>query len=54
MTTFGQVPDKLANQAGNALPFLQAVVGLFMSSAVLARFIGILPAPGTLDEQEQK
>ena len=52
MTTFGQDPDKLAHHVGDVLPFLEAVIGLFMLSAVLARFVALLPAPGTMDEQE--
>jgi hypothetical protein len=41
-----------ASDAGLALLSLQAMIGLFMTLMVLARFIAVLPTPESKDERE--
>ena len=53
MTTFGQTEVSPPGNLGKALTLIQSVIGLFMSLAVLARFISLLPEPKTLDKYEQ-
>jgi hypothetical protein len=52
MTTFGHT-DLSPIGFGEVFTLLQAGIGLFMLSAVLARFISLLPEPGTRDPAEK-
>lgn len=53
MVTFGTDVAKLSN-LGHFFVFTQAIIGLFMTLICLARFIGLLPKPDTMDTDEKE
>ena len=53
MTTFGYASTQPTSWLGSALLFSQSTIGVFMAIVILARFISLLPVPGTLDEFEK-
>jgi hypothetical protein len=53
MVTFGSNSLTSFQHFAQAIIFTQAVIGLFMTIVSLARFIGLLPKPGTTDQLEK-
>jgi hypothetical protein len=53
---FSFSPDKYVaeSETGLAVFTIQAIVGLFMTLVVFARFIGLLASPKTMDEFEDE
>jgi hypothetical protein len=45
MTSFGSSPAQAIGQIGQALLLVQGLVGAFVTLAVLARFVSLLPSP---------
>lgn len=53
LTTFGYEGTVPSTTLGQALVLSEAIAGVFMVVIILARFLSLIPAPGTLDEFEQ-
>ena len=53
MTAFGETGILPATTLGELLTLFQSGIGLFMVLLIIARFIGLMPAPGTLDASEK-
>lgn len=53
MTSFGVENIAPTGVLAYTIVIAQAMIGLFMTLLSLARFIGLLPAPGTLTKEEQ-
>jgi hypothetical protein len=52
MVSFGSNSLTSIKHTGQLIIFIQAVIGLFMTIVSLARFIGLLPKPNSLDSSE--
>lgn len=53
MTTFGYSNIYPKENLGYILILIQSIIGLFMALLILARFISLLPIPGTLNKYEK-
>lgn len=53
MTSFGVENISPSGVLAYTIVIAQAMIGLFMTLLSLARFIGLLPAPGTMTKEEQ-
>lgn len=54
MVTFGSDNLRSFENIGQFVIFSQAIIGLFMTIVSLARFIGLLPKPNSMDQKEQE
>lgn len=54
MTSFGFYNVTPLSVLAYSIVIAQAMIGLFMTLLSLARFIGLIPAPATLDETEKR
>ncbi|SFI18600.1 hypothetical protein SAMN05192551_10810 [Tindallia magadiensis] len=52
MTSFGSTNLEPKTMVGIQIVWFQSIVGLFMTLIVLSRFIGLLPTPKSMDENE--
>ena len=52
LTNFGSVSLDYKTPLGMRIIWFQSIVGMFMTVVVIARFIGLLPAPNSKDKNE--
>ncbi|MDB5052674.1 MAG: hypothetical protein JWM44_724 [Bacilli bacterium] len=52
MTTFGTINFAIKS-SGDKVFLIQSIFGLFMTLIIIARFISLLPQPGSMDKDEQ-